>query len=44
MLRAGKIQLVLNTQLGPHTHSEGAGIRSAAIAMNILLLTTLSAP
>jgi carbamoyl-phosphate synthase large subunit len=43
LIRAGKIQLVLNTPLGPHAHSAGASIRSAAIAMNIPLLTTLSA-
>jgi len=43
MIRAGKIQLVLNTPLGPHAHTDGAAIRSAAIAMNVPLLTTLSA-
>jgi carbamoyl-phosphate synthase large subunit len=43
MIRAGKIQIVLNTPLGPHAHSAGARIRAAAIAMNIPLLTTLSA-
>ena len=43
LIRAGKIQLVLNTPLGPHAHGDGAAIRSAAIAMNIPLLTTLSA-
>jgi carbamoyl-phosphate synthase large subunit len=43
LIRAGEIQLVLNTPLGPHTHSDGAAIRSAAIAMNVPLLTTLSA-
>jgi carbamoyl-phosphate synthase large subunit len=43
LIRAGKIQLVLNTPLGPHAHSDGAGIRAAAVAMNIPLLTTLSA-
>jgi carbamoyl-phosphate synthase large subunit len=43
LIRAGNIQLVLNTPLGPHAHSAGAAIRSAAIAMNIPLLTTLSA-
>src|SRR6185436_6892662 len=31
LIRAGKIQLVLNTPLGPHAHSAGASIRSAAI-------------
>src|SRR6266540_5257476 len=43
LVRAGKIQLVLNTPLGPHAHSDGAAIRSVAIAMNVPLLTTLSA-
>jgi len=43
LIRLGKIQLVLNTPLGPHAHSDGAEIRSAAIAMNVPLLTTLSA-
>jgi carbamoyl-phosphate synthase large subunit len=43
LIGAGKIQLVLNTPLGPHAHSDGAAIRSAAIAMNVPLLTTLSA-
>jgi carbamoyl-phosphate synthase large subunit len=43
LIRAGKIHLVLNTPLGPHAHTDGAEIRSAAIAMNVPLLTTLSA-
>ena len=43
LIRSGKVQLVLNTPLGPNAHSDGAEIRSAAIAMNIPLLTTLSA-
>jgi carbamoyl-phosphate synthase large subunit len=43
LIRAGKIQLVLNTPLGPHAHRDGAEIRAAAIAMNVPLLTTLSA-
>jgi carbamoyl-phosphate synthase large subunit len=43
LIRAGKIQLVLNTPLGPHAHTAGAAIRSAAIAMNVPLITTLSA-
>lgn len=42
LIRTGKIQLVLNTPLGPHAHSDGAEIRKAAIAMNVPLLTTLS--
>ena len=43
LIGAGKIQLVLNTPLGPHAHTDGVAIRAAAIAMNIPLLTTLSA-
>jgi carbamoyl-phosphate synthase large subunit len=43
LIQEGKIQLVLNTPLGMHAHTDGAAIRSAAIAMNIPLLTTLSA-
>ena len=43
LIQAGKIQLVLNTPLGPHAHSDGVEIRKAAIAMNVPLLTTLSA-
>ena len=43
LIRAGEIQLVLNTPLGPRAHSDGAAIRSVAIAMNVPLLTTLSA-
>jgi carbamoyl-phosphate synthase large subunit len=43
LIRAGKIHLVLNTPLGPHAHMDGAEIRKAAIAMNVPLLTTLSA-
>ena len=43
LIRADKIQLVLNTPLGPHAHADGVAIRAAAIAMNIPLLTTLSA-
>jgi len=34
---------VVNTPRGPHAHSDGAEIRSVAIAMNVPLLTTLSA-
>ena len=40
LIRDGKVQLVVNTPLGPHAHSDGAEIRSAAIAMNVPLLTT----
>ena len=37
------VNLILNTPLGPITHSDGAHIRNAATRMNVLLLTTLSA-
>ncbi len=43
LIRSGQVQLVLNTPLGPNAHSDGVEIRAAAIAMNIPLLTTLSA-
>jgi len=43
LIRGGQVQLVVNTPLGPHAHSDGAEIRAAAIAMNVPLLTTLSA-
>jgi carbamoyl-phosphate synthase large subunit len=43
LIRGGKVQLILNTPLGTHAHSDGAKIRAAAIAMNVPLLTTLSA-
>ena len=38
-----QVNLILNTPLGPITHSDGAHIRNAATRMNVLLLTTLSA-
>lgn len=43
LIRAGMIQLVLNKPLGPHAHTDGVEIRKAAIAVNVPLLTTLSA-
>jgi len=43
LIHVGKIQLVLNTPLGPAAHTDGVEIRKAAIAMNVPLLTTLSA-
>jgi carbamoyl-phosphate synthase large subunit len=43
LIRSGKVQLILNTPLGPHAHSDGAEIRAAATVMNVPLLTTLSA-
>jgi carbamoyl-phosphate synthase large subunit len=43
VIRAGKVQLILNTPRGAHAHSDGAHIRRAAMAMDVPLLTTLSA-
>ncbi len=43
LIRSGEVQLILNTPLGAHAHSDGEEIRAAAIQMNIPLLTTLSA-
>jgi len=43
LIESGKVQLILNTPLGTHAHTDGAEIRAVAIAMNIPLLTTLSA-
>jgi carbamoyl-phosphate synthase large subunit len=43
LIRSGKVQLIINTPLGPRTHSDGAQIRAAATLMNVPLLTTLSA-
>jgi carbamoyl-phosphate synthase large subunit len=43
LIRDGQVQLILNTPLGPEAHSAGAEIRAAAIAMDVPLLTTLSA-
>ncbi len=43
LIRSGQVQMVINTPLGLHAHADGAEIRAAAVAMNIPLLTTLSA-
>ncbi len=43
LIRSGQVQLVINTPLGAHAQADGAEIRAAAIAMDIPLLTTLSA-
>jgi len=43
LIRAGEIQLIINTPLGPHAISDGAAIRVAAVAHGVPLLTTLSA-
>ncbi|MCB0044281.1 MAG: carbamoyl-phosphate synthase large subunit [Caldilineaceae bacterium] len=42
-MRDGKIQLILNTPLGPDSREDGAKIRTLATRMEIPLLTTLSA-
>jgi len=43
LVRGGRVQLVLNTPLGPNAHTDGNLIRAAATVMNVPLLTTLSA-
>ncbi|NMB54440.1 MAG: carbamoyl-phosphate synthase large subunit [Leptolinea sp.] len=43
LIRSSQVQLIINTPLGPHSHTDGAEIRSAAVTMNVPLLTTLSA-
>ena len=43
LIRGGKVQMVLNTPLGPNAHTDGNLIRAAATVMNVPLLTTLSA-
>jgi carbamoyl-phosphate synthase large subunit len=43
LIRSERVQLIINTPLGPHSRTDGAEIRAAAVAMNVPLLTTLSA-
>jgi carbamoyl-phosphate synthase large subunit len=43
LIRSGRVQLILNTPLGPEAHTDGAAIRAAATTMDVPLLTTLSA-
>ncbi len=43
LIRGGQVQLILNTPLGPRSHTDGMEIRVAATAMDVPLLTTLSA-
>ena len=43
LIQQGKISLILNTPLGPMTHSDGARIRTTATRLGVPLLTTLSA-
>ena len=42
-IREGRVQLVINTPLGPQAHSDGARIRAAAWEHQVPLITTLSA-
>ncbi|RIK36828.1 MAG: carbamoyl phosphate synthase large subunit [Chloroflexi bacterium] len=42
-MRDGKIQLIINTPLGPQSRDDGARIRSLATRMEVPLITTLSA-
>lgn len=43
LIRSGQVDLILNTPLGPQTHTDGTKIRTAATRMEVPLLTTLSA-
>jgi carbamoyl-phosphate synthase large subunit len=43
VIRQGKIHLIVNTPRGRHAHFDGIQIRRAALAMDVPLLTTLSA-
>jgi carbamoyl-phosphate synthase large subunit len=43
LIQNGEVQMMINTPLGAHTHTDGAQIRAAAVAANVPLLTTLSA-
>jgi carbamoyl-phosphate synthase large subunit len=42
-MRAGKIQLVINTPLGGVAHDDGVALRSAAHQYHVPITTTLSA-
>ena len=42
-MRDGKIDLIINTPLGPHSREDGAKIRTLATRREIPLITTLSA-
>ena len=43
LIKSGKVHFIFNTPLGTHAHTDRAEIRATAVAMNIPLLTTLSA-
>lgn len=42
-LRAGEIDLVINTPLGSQAHEDGASIRSTCYQVNVPIITTMSA-
>ncbi len=42
-IREGRVQLILNTPLGPRAYTDGMRIRQAAVRYGVPLLTTLSA-
>jgi carbamoyl-phosphate synthase large subunit len=42
-VRAGKIDVIINTPRGSQAHADGALIRGAAHAYNVPIITTLSA-
>ena len=42
LIKSGEVALIINTPLGLSSHRDGWGIRTAAIAHNIPLITTLS--
>jgi carbamoyl-phosphate synthase large subunit len=43
LIRAGEIDLIVNTPLGAHAHADGEEIRAAAVQMAVPYMTTLSA-
>jgi carbamoyl-phosphate synthase large subunit len=42
-IRAGEVDLIVNTPLGPAAHSDGVAIRTTAVRCGVPLITTLSA-
>ncbi|MCZ7574743.1 MAG: ATP-grasp domain-containing protein [Ardenticatenaceae bacterium] len=42
-IKAGEIDLIINTPLGATAYSDGAAIRTAAVRQGVMLVTTLSA-
>jgi carbamoyl-phosphate synthase large subunit len=43
LIRAGEIQLIINTPRGGQAHQEGAFLRGAAVQYGVPIVTTLSA-